>query len=36
MGAKWSDAGVLKAGAAYERVRSAVLKEPTYGRWTPQ
>ena len=36
MGAKWSDAEVLKAGAAYERVRSAVLKEPTYGRWTPQ
>ena len=35
MGAKWSDAALLKAGAAYERARSAVLKEPRFGPWTP-
>ena len=35
MGAKWSDAEVLKAGAAYERARSAVLREPSFGPWTP-
>ncbi len=28
MGAKWSDAAVLRAGAAYERARTAVLAEP--------
>lgn len=35
MGAKWSDAEVLKAGAAYERARSAVLAEPKFRAWTP-
>lgn len=35
MGAKWSDAEVLKAGAAYERMRSAALKEPDYRPWRP-
>ncbi|MBX9898320.1 MAG: amidase [Qipengyuania sp.] len=35
MGAKWSDAEVLKAGAAYERARTAVLKEPTFRPWRP-
>ena len=36
MGAKWSDAALLRAGAAYERARSAVLREPTYRPWMPQ
>ena len=36
MGAKWSDAEVLKAGAAYERARSAVLRDPKFGPWTPE
>lgn len=36
MGTKWTDAEVLKAGAAYERARSAVLRDPTYTRWSPQ
>ena len=35
MGAKWSDAEVLKAGAAYERARTAVLKDPSFGPWRP-
>jgi len=33
MGAKWDDAAVLGAGAAYERVRSAPLPEPHFTRW---
>lgn len=33
MGARWNDHAVLQAGAAYERVRSAKLAEPTFGRW---
>lgn len=35
MGAKWSDAQVLKAGAAYERTRTAVLREPSFRPWAP-
>ncbi|HEU4819993.1 MAG TPA: amidase [Qipengyuania sp.] len=35
MGAKWTDAAVLKAGAAYERARSAVLPVPSFKRWSP-
>ena len=35
MGAKWADAEVLKAGAAYERARSAVLKDPKFAPWAP-
>ena len=32
-GSKWADHDVLKAGAAYERVRSAVLPKPSFERW---
>ena len=35
MGAKWSDADVLKAGAAYERARSVVLAPPSFRDWKP-
>ncbi len=35
MGAKWADAAVLGAGAAYERARSAVLPEPSFKPWVP-
>jgi amidase len=31
MGAKWDDAAVLRAGAAYERARSAPLAVPDFG-----
>ena len=34
MGAQWHDHRVLKAGAAYERVRSAELAEPTFAPWS--
>ena len=30
IGPKWADAQVLKAGAAYERARTAKLEAPTY------
>lgn len=33
IGGKWDDADILKAGAAYERVRSARLAEPTFRPW---
>lgn len=33
MGAAWHDHAVLKAGAAYEALRSATLAKPTFGRW---
>lgn len=33
MGAKWTDARVLEAGAAYERARSATLPEPGMDMW---
>lgn len=35
MGAKWADAAVLKAGAAYERARSSELPEPSFRPWAP-
>ena len=35
IGGKWDDHAVLKAGAAYERVRSALLAEPGFGPWSP-
>ncbi|AUX70625.1 amidase [Porphyrobacter sp. HT-58-2] len=35
MGAKWDDHAVLKAGAAYEKARTAVLPAPTFERWQP-
>lgn len=34
-GPKWSDHEVLKAGAAYERARSAALPEPAFRNWAP-
>ena len=34
-GAKWSDHAVLKAGAAYERARTAELPQPSFGSWQP-
>jgi len=33
IGAKWTDANVLEAGAAYERARTAVLAKPSFKRW---
>ena len=33
IGAKWTDHDILKAGAAYERVRSATLSEPSFAPW---
>lgn len=33
MGPKWDDHAVLKAGAAYERARTAKLAPPGYERW---
>jgi amidase len=35
MGAKWDDHGVLKAGAAYEKARTAELPAPSFKRWEP-
>ncbi len=35
-GAKWADHDVLKAGAAYERARTAELPIPTFQRWEPK
>ena len=32
---KWQDHAVLKAGAAYERARTAELAEPSFERWKP-
>jgi amidase len=34
IGAKWDDAAVLRAGAAYERARTAPLAEPDFTRWS--
>ncbi|MEP3420580.1 MAG: amidase [Erythrobacter sp.] len=34
-GAQWADHDVLKAGAAYERARTATLPEPSFRRWRP-
>ncbi len=36
MGPKWADHDVLRAGAAYERARSANLPVPTFKPWTPR
>jgi amidase len=35
IGAKWDDHGVLKAGAAYEKARTAVLPAPSFAPWEP-
>ncbi|MFN3989756.1 MAG: amidase [Erythrobacter sp.] len=35
-GAKWADHDVLKAGAAYERARTATLPVPSFERWKPE
>ncbi len=35
LGAKWDDHGVLKAGAAYEKARTAKLPAPTFRPWRP-
>ena len=35
VGAKWQDHAVLKAGAAYERARTATLPTPSFERWQP-
>jgi amidase len=35
MASKFADAGVLQAGAAYERARSARLEPPSFERWQP-
>lgn len=35
MGAKWDDHAVLKAGAAYEKARTATLPAPSFRRWVP-
>ena len=36
IGAKWQDHALLKAGAAYERARSAELPQPSFAPWTPE
>jgi amidase len=35
MGSKWEDHRVLKAGAAYERVRTSPVPEPSFEPWSP-
>ena len=35
LGAKWDDHAVLKAGAAYEKARTAELPAPSFKRWEP-
>ncbi|MEE4317973.1 MAG: amidase [Erythrobacter sp.] len=35
LGAKWDDHAVLKAGAAYEKARTAKLPAPSFERWKP-
>lgn len=35
MGPKWGDHGILKLGAAFERVRSASVPQPSLQRWEP-
>jgi amidase len=35
LGAKWKDHDVLKAGAAYEKARTAELPAPTFRPWQP-
>ncbi|MBB5731268.1 amidase [Altererythrobacter atlanticus] len=36
IGARWEDAAILQAGAAYERARSASIPRPTFRRWQEQ
>lgn len=36
IGPKWADHEVLKAGAAYERARTAVLPAPSFKRWSAE
>ena len=36
IGGKWQDWEVLKAGAAYERARSASIPTPDFTRWMPK
>lgn len=36
MGAKWQDHDVLKAGAAFERARTAEIPKPDFQRWEPE
>lgn len=35
MGGQWQDHAVLKAGAAYEKARTAKLPAPTFRPWRP-
>ena len=35
MGARWDDAAVLGAGAAYERARTAPVPQPGFANWKP-
>ena len=35
MGGQWQDHDVLKAGAVYEKARTAQLPAPTFERWKP-
>ena len=35
MGGQWQDHAVLKAGAAYEKARTATLPAPTFAPWRP-
>lgn len=35
MAGRWQDHAVLKAGAAYEKARTAVLPAPSFDRWKP-
>ena len=35
IGGQWDDHAILKAGAAYERVRSAELAVPSFAPWSP-
>jgi amidase len=35
MGARWKDHAVLKAGAAYEKARTAKLPAPSFDHWSP-
>ncbi len=36
IGGQWSDHAVLKAGAAYERARTAELPSPSFQRWSAE
>lgn len=35
MSGKWRDHDVLKAGAAYEQIRTSALPQPSFARWKP-